>query len=830
MNNRRLLSIWSSNRLLCLFVVPFCYLSLSAQILRPKCISGIYPCLANFNNEGECGTGAVVSWANRLWTISYGPHLPFGSSDKLYEISTDLNKVTRIESIGGTPADRMIHRESNQLFIGPYAIDSKRNVRVIPISTAPGRFTSIARSVTDPKNKVVIATMEQGIYEVDVHSLKVNTWFKDGNQMKKEGASTYQSSMLKGVHGKGFYSGQGVYIYANNGEDCPEAIVNPRIQAGVLAEYDGKLWKQIRRNQFTDITGPGGIYGNTNSQTDPIWTIGWDYKSILVGVRDVSKGWSFYRIPKASNSYDGAHGWNTEWPRIRNIGTDAQPYYLMTMHGMFWRFPQRFTAATSAGIRPLSSYLKVIGDFCSWNNRLVCGCDDSAKSEFLNTRKAKGGIAAPGQSQSNLWFTSLSQLPHLGTTDACASVWQNEALSAHSTSDPLLLGGWNHRTCWLRNYGDHQVHFIFEIDKSGNGQWRSIREVVLSSGESRFLSFDDVEGEWVRVHNIEAAQTTISFVYSDSKVRKAVASPMFNAISSITDNESRGGLLYALGNNKRCLGILASSLKDGNKQEQGYYELDGNMSIVKKQDITTADFIRSHVAIPSRVVTVDKGSYLIIDDHNNHWRLPLGNIRYGDLMKKQAIRICREVSTERDLFNCGGTFYELPAENAGGYAKIRPISSHRLQINDYCSYRGLLVMTGLKDNINKSDNEHVFVSSDKKCAIWAGVIDDLWKLGKPVGIGGPWVDSLVKAGAASDPYLLGWYDKKTVTLSHKSNENVTFTVEMDPTGDGSWMKYASYTVRPGEKLVKGLPNGHIARWIRFVTDKDTEATAWLVYK
>ena len=32
--------------------------------------SGIYPELAAFNNEGECGTGAVVPWADRLWVIT----------------------------------------------------------------------------------------------------------------------------------------------------------------------------------------------------------------------------------------------------------------------------------------------------------------------------------------------------------------------------------------------------------------------------------------------------------------------------------------------------------------------------------------------------------------------------------------------------------------------------------------------------------------------------------------------------------------------------------------------------------------------------------------
>ena len=74
-------------------------------------ISGVYPHLAYYNNEGECGTGAVVSWAGNLWVITYGPHLPFGSSDKLYQITPDLQQITRPESVGGTPAARMIHKE-----------------------------------------------------------------------------------------------------------------------------------------------------------------------------------------------------------------------------------------------------------------------------------------------------------------------------------------------------------------------------------------------------------------------------------------------------------------------------------------------------------------------------------------------------------------------------------------------------------------------------------------------------------------------------------------------------------------------------------------------
>jgi len=127
-------------------------------------------------------------------------------------------------------------------------------------------------------------------------------------------------------------------VYSNNGESGPKALTQFDIESGSLSEWDGKSWKVVRRNQFVEITGPGGIYGNKNPETDPIWATGWDHKSVLLGLRDGGK-WSFFRLPKASHSYDGAHGWNTEWPRIRDVGTAQKPDYLMTMHGLFWQFP-----------------------------------------------------------------------------------------------------------------------------------------------------------------------------------------------------------------------------------------------------------------------------------------------------------------------------------------------------------------------------------------------------------------------------------------------------------------------------------------------------------
>ncbi len=706
-------------------------------------ISGIYPKLAFYNNEGECGTGAVVPWAGSLWAITYGPHLPFGSSDKLYQITPDKKMTVRSESIGGTPANRLIHKESNQLNIGPYFINESGNVRVLPWQEAPGRYTGSARHLTDPANKIYIGTMEEGFYEVDVNTLKAKELYKDSNEAwrlyRKDSKNTPKPvELLPGAHGKGLYSGQGVMVFSNNGENSAAAMKYFDALSGSLSEWDGKDWKVVRRNQFVELTGPGGIYGNTNPETDPIWATGWDHKSVLLGVRDSQKGWTFYRLPKASHSYDGAHGWNTEWPRIRNVGTDDQPDYLMTMHGLFWRFPKLFTVDNSAGIRPRSSYLKVIGDFARWNDELVFGCDDSAQKEFLNKRKAKGNIEGPGQSNSNLWFTSLTKPDELGPATVDGAIWEKEDVQANVYSDPYMFAGWEQRCCWLQNDGKQDITFTFEIDQKGNNVWKELTAVQVEAGQSAYLPFTAKEqGEWIRVKIDKESNVSVSFVYTTVDTRSSASSSIFNGLSKVSEENTLGGLLYGLGKNRRALGVLASNIENGKVIENGYYEMSDTLALVRKDDTQTADFIREKFAMPHQVVTIDESSVLIVDDRQRRWRLPLGDENYTKLIGQDVVRICREVATERDLFNCHGTFYELPAENADGYAKIRPIASHNFRINDYASYRGMLVMTGIDPKKDK-DNEHIIVSEDGKAAVWAGAIDDLWSMGKPTGKGGPW--------------------------------------------------------------------------------------------
>lgn len=791
-------------------------------------LSGIYPHLAFYNNHGECGTGAVVPFADRLWVITYAPHFPRGSSDKLYEITPELKQIVRIESIGGTPANRMIHTESEQLFIGPYVIDNKRGIRTIPYTKMPGRHTGNARHLTKPSDKIYFGTMEEGFYEVDVNTLEIDQLYEDANAQK--GAKDY-SSLLPGAHGKGLYSGQGVMVYSNNGEPSPEALKQFDIESGVLAEWDGTDWKVVRRNQFVEVTGPGGIYGNHNPKTDPIWATGWDHKSVLLGVRHAEEGWQFFRLPKASHSYDGAHGWNTEWPRIRNIGTEEQSNYLMTMHGMFWQFPQTFGVDNTSGLRPRSAYLKVIGDFTRWNDGLVFGCDDSAQKEFLNKRKLKGGIEGSGQSNSNLWFTGFDTPDKLGPNTAEGAVWLEERLEKGAISEPFLFAGWSDRSCWIHNHGDQKTDITFETDTRGDGNWQVLRTANIFSGESKRIVFKEDEiGEWIRLKTSTTTTLTAHFSYTDKDERNNVRSTIFNGLASVDESSVIGGLLYGLGDDRRTLGVAATKFSDISVEDGYlYYELNEELKLLPMDDPEMLGFIEDKFAVPENVVSIEDGSILVIDDQGRRWRFPKGDEAFTDLTNAATLRLCREVATERDLMNLHGTFYELPAENADGFAKVRPIASHNFRIHDYASYRGMLVMTGI-GLYKAAENEHVIVSEDGNAAVWAGAIDDLWQLGRPKGQGGPWKETDVAANVPSDPYLIGFYNERTLELSHESTEPVTFAVEVEPIGHGPWMLYKQVTVPPNEAYKHKFPEDFQARWIRFKVDKATKVTTWLEYK
>lgn len=179
----------------------------------------------------------------------------------------------------------------------------------------------------------------------------------------------------------------------------------------------------------------------------------------------------------------------------------------------------------------------------------------------------------------------------------------------------------------------------------------------------------------------------------------------------------------------------------------------------------------------------------------------------------------REVESERWLLNASGMFYELPSMTyANRIWGLRPICSHLRIIGDYCAWNGMLVMAG--DQTTPINDSNAYVGQPQ-ANLWFGKTDDLWSWGKPQGWGGPWYKQDVKAGAASDPYLMTGFDKKCLHLTVDSAAPVKFAVEVDFLGDGTWNRYAEIEVAGKGYAHHEFATGFSAHWVRI--DRTTSA-------
>lgn len=797
-----------------------------------RLISGIYPHLTTYaharcNGEykfgNECGIGALAVWGDKLYMVNYAAHEPKGSEHKLYIVDKNKKMTIYPGSVGGTPAARMIHAESEQLLIGHYLIDKKGNIRTIPILTMPGRITAIARHLEDPANKVYYYDMEGMLYEANVHTLEVKKLY---------------NNPLPGWHGKGGYTAQGKLILANNGESgesskewqVPAQDQNGPEKYGVLAEYDGKKFKVVERKQFTDITTRHGINAVPNDNS-PLWTMGWDKKSVRLKVLDNGK-WSTYLLPKATYNNDPSHGWFTEWPRIREIGDNKM---MMDMHGMFFDFPTSFSSENTAGIRPIASHLRYIPDFCSWNDQVVLATDETSIQ----------GNPLAGQPQSNLWFGKTEEFKNWGPATGYGAIWLDEKVKEGIISEPYLFAGFDRRMAHLVNHETTPLSLIIQIDEKGNNQWKDYDEIRLLGGEYQTLIFPKQEkGEWIRLKALNGGRTSFILHYTTDHYQQAEQfKTMFNGLAEIDASEEI--LTAKLFSNRSNLNLSCftaiqqnGKIKESDKFEFRKFKFDfapGISEPLAERALETKvyysktmqfDPIAADKKSMKQLWSVDEAS-VILHTSTGNLRLPKGDDEYDKHINSRCVR---EVESERELANIHGTFYELPLIHVGKeplFTMMRPVSSHHKFIDDYNTWNGLLVMSGIDRKARRS--EHIYKNKDNTAALWFGSIDDLWKLGKPVGKGGPWKNTSVKKDVLSDPYLMTGYDKKTLIVQADKDVTITLWVNISHSLKQK-MPYAEFKLKAGQEMQYIFPEGFSAHWAYLSADKDCTATGQFIYE
>jgi hypothetical protein len=485
----------SPRLLLCLSVLTLTGLAAGAapgdepEVVRfgdpPAQVGHVFPHMTvmadGVGSTSETGIGALIPWANRLWAVGYVAHIQ-GSGIGLYEIGEDMSFRKHPASVTGTFANRLVHWESEQVFVGPHAIDAEGNVRTIE-ALATHRLTATARHIEDPAGKVYFLTMEGLLFEVDVKTLEATRLFDLVKELRIVGAKE---------HFKGAFTAQGRLVVANNTYEEPEFL--RQRSAGRLAEYDGERWTILEENPFIEVSGKqnprvGAKYGN------PLYAVGWDRASVIFRVL-MGGEWSRYRLPRGSHSW--SHAWNTEWMRVREVQTER---YLMDAFGLFYDLPALVYGGKVWGIRPVSSHMRIVPDFVHWRGLLVLAGDQTDN--------------AVGQPQSGLWFGDLDELSGFGKPTGWGALWWNAPVEAGDTSDPFLMTGFDKKVVHFTQDSETDVTFALEVDFLGDGTWRPYGSFTVEPGGYVHHEFPDAySAHWVRVRVDEACQASVQFFYN----------------------------------------------------------------------------------------------------------------------------------------------------------------------------------------------------------------------------------------------------------------------------------------------------------------------------
>ena len=463
-------------------------------------------------------------------------------------------------------------------------------------------------------------------------------------------------------------------------------------------------------------------------------------------------------------------------------------------------------------------------------------------TELQNTRNDLNG-----RSNSNLWFTTWEGLGELGQPAGTAYVWRREAVQAGVPSDPLLLAGYATRVVHLAHDGAEPATFTLSAGAADG--WQELARVTVPPRGSAFHVLPaDVPGDWVRVTvDRDLPRATALFRYG--RRGGQVAEPgLFAALADAMSYEPwTAAVVRSAAGEDLPLDILATPVAGGIAESRRPWRIGMTGDRIAPPQPLDAEHEAAKLlqdkAIPTSPTVEFDAASVILREGKRVFRLPKPlDPRLAAVYEQPFAggwpRGLREVVTERALLNAAGTFYVLPRTTSGGAAKIQPVCSHGKKITDFCSWRGLLVLGGVRaaatgdPRVIGGDDATSEAAADAFAtpAVWVGDVDELWKLPRPTGPGGPWHETPVAAGSPSDPYLMAGYDRKRLEVSHDAREPVTVSVEVDPAGDGDWLPYATLAVPPGEPARHEFPAGYSAHWVRLTADRPCTATAAFTYE
>ncbi len=455
-------------------------------------VSGVFPHLAQVGEFGpprtEIGIGGLMPWNGKLYVQNYNSHkAASGAGVSLRRIEPDLTMEVVPDTLGvdGTYTNRFVHYPTSRLIIGPHVVDTDHTIRTVP-DLVPHRLCGTSRHLTRPDTHVYVLAMEGEVFELDVMTLECRQLFDLNVELGTNGEMK--------VHYKDCYTSFGRLVVCSNEYAEPEWAGER--SRGRLAEYDGTAWRILARKPFTAVGGRHEFGGT-------IFATGWDQASAILEVFTAAdESWTRYRLPKASHCFD--HKWQTEWPRIREVEHER---LLMDHHGMFYELSPWAYGGRVWGIRPISTHLAALGDFCSWRGMFVMGGDNASPSNGLNPTTA--------EPQSGMFLGKTDDLWSFGKPAGWGGPWWESDVAAGVPSDPYVMTGFDAKCLHLENLGDRAITVTVEIDFHGHGRFGAAERVSVGAGEIATHVFPPgFSAHWVRLVSDSNTRASGQFIYT----------------------------------------------------------------------------------------------------------------------------------------------------------------------------------------------------------------------------------------------------------------------------------------------------------------------------
>eukprot|EP01084_Bolivina_argentea_P063421 115799_1 len=502
----------------CLWNYLLIYVCYGQSVSVPIEINGIFPGLsataASAPKRSECGIGALIPWADRLYMISYLSVHNAGTGTGLYEIHPNMT-MRQIAKHNCTYANRLLHPATNQIVIGPYLIDANRNLRVIT-DLLSVRIGATAQHIQDSDTMVYMLSMDGPLYEVDItpgSSLKAIKLFDlpqilhipSGEQPHFKAAHTMNDTL---------------FVCSNT---FSQQDMLGTVSGGRFAQWHGSMnstnnygWEIIENTAFVEVTGRHN-FGRV------VYAVGWDNASAILMQKDFGDKeapstrttWRKYRLPKASHAFD--HFWQTEWPRIREIETER---YLADIHGQFYELSPLGWAGSTWGLRPVSQHLRVIPDYTSFRGMLVLGGNEVSPIMDNNW--------VTGQAQSGLYFGKTDDLWSFGgKPQGWGGPWRKHFVTAGKPSDSFLMTGFDKKVLHITAESSTPmiINFDIQIDFEGIAEgiagddyvvYETVSVNVTSSGTGYIYHVfpNGFSAHWVRIVPSHDCIATAIFHYT----------------------------------------------------------------------------------------------------------------------------------------------------------------------------------------------------------------------------------------------------------------------------------------------------------------------------